>query len=304
MFSSRIPILLLAAAVLLLSASGCEKPQPASAPAAPAENTAVKSELPKCSDCVPVTPQNFPRAETDLYFSNFVKDGALGKFVHNRTPTPIDNQKVVRMNRDTLYSDAVFDLDAGPITITLPDSGKRFLSMQVVNEDEYTPMLVYGKGRCTLTKDKMGTRYVAALLRILADPNSPQDLDEVYRLRDSITITRNNPGTFEAPKWDKASQDKVREALVILNSTMTDFNNAFGTKQQVDPVAYLIASATGWGGNPDKEAKYSQMNVPNNDGKQVLQTQGQKRPRRRLLVHQRLQRQRLLRAQLPQLLLD
>ena len=43
------------------------------------------------------------------------------------------------MNRDTLYSAAVFDLDAGPVTITLPDAGKRFMSMQVIDEDQYTP---------------------------------------------------------------------------------------------------------------------------------------------------------------------
>ena len=269
MFSSRISILPLAAAVLLLSASGCEKPQPASAPAAPAENTVAKPEPPKCTDCIPVTPENFPRAETDLYFSNFVKEGAFGKFMHNRTPTPIDQQKVVRMNRDTLYSDAVFDLDAGPVTITLPDSGKRFMSMQIVNEDQYTPMVVYGKGSYTLSKDKIGTRYVAALIRTLADPNSPQDLDEVHKLQDSINVSQKSVGTVEMPKWDKASQDKVREALIALGSTMHDFNNSFGTKQQVNPIMYLIGSAIGWGGNPDKEAKYVNMNVPNNDGKQV-----------------------------------
>ena len=50
--------------------------------------------------------------------------------MHRREPTPIAAQTVIRMNRDTLYSAAVFDLDAGPVTITLPDPGKRFLSMQ------------------------------------------------------------------------------------------------------------------------------------------------------------------------------
>jgi hypothetical protein len=35
------------------------------------------------------------------------------------------------MNRDTLYGGALFDLDAGPVTVTLPDSGKRFMSMQI-----------------------------------------------------------------------------------------------------------------------------------------------------------------------------
>jgi hypothetical protein len=42
------------------------------------------------------------------------------------------------MNRDTLYSAVVVDLDAGPATVTLPDAGKRFMSMQLVNEDQYS----------------------------------------------------------------------------------------------------------------------------------------------------------------------
>jgi hypothetical protein len=45
---------------------------------------------------------------------------------------------VIRMNRDTLYSLSVFDLDAGPVTVTLPNSGQRFMSMQVIDEDHYT----------------------------------------------------------------------------------------------------------------------------------------------------------------------
>jgi hypothetical protein len=47
-------------------------------------------------------------------------------------------QGIIRFNRDTLYSGAVFDLDAGPVTVRLPDAGKRFMSMQVINEDQYT----------------------------------------------------------------------------------------------------------------------------------------------------------------------
>ncbi|HEY4232797.1 MAG TPA: DUF1254 domain-containing protein [Lacipirellulaceae bacterium] len=92
------------------------------------------------SKSVFVTVESFPRAESDLYFSNVaVKDGGFGKFHHNREPTPIDKQTVIRMNRDTLYSAAVFDLDAGPATITLPDAGKRFMSLQVIDEDQYCP---------------------------------------------------------------------------------------------------------------------------------------------------------------------
>lgn len=262
----------------LMISTGCQRAEnrgpaasaPTGRPAAPAEEPATAPPEPqKCSDCVAVTVKNFARAESDLYFNNFVKDGGFGKYLHNRTAVPIDKQNVVRMNRDTLYSAAVFDLDASPATITLPDSGQRFLSMQVINEDEYTAMVVYGKGDYTLTKDNIGTRYVATLVRILVDPNNAQDLDEVHKLQDTIKITQKNPGVFEIPKWDKDSQDKARGALLTLASTIHDFSGGFGTKQAVDPLMFLIGAAAGWGGNPDKEAKYLNMKVPNNDGKQV-----------------------------------
>ena len=109
--------------------------------------------LAQSSNAVPVTVDNFIRAESDLYFGGILKDsGGIGKFLHRREPARIDNQTVIRLNRDTLYSSAVFDLDAGPVTITLPDAGKRFMSMQVINEDHYVPDVVYGKGSYTLTR--------------------------------------------------------------------------------------------------------------------------------------------------------
>jgi hypothetical protein len=93
--------------------------------------SAVQGQGPQPDDAVPVTVENFVRAETNLYFSSVaLREGGFGKFEHHRELSPIDNQTIIRMNRDTLYSAAVFDLDAGPVTITLPDAGTRFMSLQ------------------------------------------------------------------------------------------------------------------------------------------------------------------------------
>jgi hypothetical protein len=71
---------------------------------------------------VPVTADNFNRAESHMYFSGTLKRaGGLGRFNHRRQLPPLDQQGVIRANRDTLYSKPVFDLDAGPVTVTLPD---------------------------------------------------------------------------------------------------------------------------------------------------------------------------------------
>jgi hypothetical protein len=216
---------------------------------------------------VPVTIDNFARAESDLYFGGLLKDsGAIGKFLHRREPARIENQTVIRLNRDTLYSSAVFDLDAGPVTITLPDAGKRFMSMQVINEDHYVPEVVYGKGSTTLTKDKVGTRYVAVAIRTLVDPVDPRDVEQVHVLQDAIKVNQKVAGQFEIPRWDQASQKKVRDALLVLGSTIPDFKKAFGTKEQVDPVRHLIGTAAAWGGNPDKDATYLNITPANNDG--------------------------------------
>jgi hypothetical protein len=256
---------------LALALIGCEQPKPIPTPSAPAEQAvATKPEPPKCSDCVPATAENFPRAETDLYFGTAVQQaGGVGKFYHFRETMPIDKQTVVRANRDTLYSAAVFDLDAGPVTITLPDAGKRFMSMQIFNEDQYTPMVLYGKGSYTLTKDKIGTRYVMAGVRTLINPEDPQDVQQVHLLQDAIKVSQKSPGTFEIPKWDPASQKRVREALVALSSTLPDMKHAFGLKNQVDPVRFLLASAAAWGGNPDKDAIYLNVTPKQNDGKTI-----------------------------------
>src|SRR5262245_14659086 len=125
---------------------------------------------------IPVTTDNFVRAESDLYFGNIVKEGGFGKFYHFREPAPIDRQNVIRLNRDTLYSGGVFDLDAGPVAITIPEAGKRFMSMQVIDEDQYTHHVFYGAGVYKLDRKDVGTRYVIVALRTLVDPGQAEDV--------------------------------------------------------------------------------------------------------------------------------
>jgi hypothetical protein len=215
---------------------------------------------------VPVTADNFNRAETDLYFGRIVKDGGFGKFNHNREPAPLDKQTVIRLNRDTLYSAAVFDLDAGPVKITLPNAGKRFMSMMVVNEDHYVFEVDYGAGNYNFTKAEVGTRYVMMALRTLADPANPQDLKQAHALQDAVIVKQRDAGRFEVPNWDPVSQKKMRDALLIMSTSLPDLRRAFGSRVQVDAVRHLIGTAAAWGGNPDRDAIYLNVTPGKNDG--------------------------------------
>lgn len=227
------------------------------------------NEVATTPGAIPVTVDNFVRAESDLYIGSLVKQGGLGKLLHHREAADIDHQTVIRLNRDTLYSSGIFDLDGGPVTITMPDPGKRFMALQIINEDHYTPDVFYGAGSHTLTRENVGTRYVLTAIRTLVDPNNPDDVKQVHTLQDTVSVSQKSPGTLELPQWEATSQKKVRDALLVLSSTLPDFKKAFGTKANVDPVRHLLGSAAAWGGNPDKDATYLNVTPANNDGKTV-----------------------------------
>ena len=227
-----------------------------------ATNLQAESESPM------VTQDNFVRAETDTYFASFAKEGAFGRLTHNRELADVRNQTVVRMNRDTHYSRGVFDLDAGPVTITLPDAAGRFMSLLLVSEDHYNPATIYEPGRHTITREQVGTRYVALLVRTFVNPNDPTDLQKVHALQDAIKVEQpGGPGKFEVPKWDEASLSAVREELKKAGSF--DTQKAFGTSSEVTPRDHLIGTARGWGGNPARDAVYISGIPSNDDGKTV-----------------------------------
>jgi hypothetical protein len=237
------------AAALIVTLGGCgdsadrlepptAKPESSAASASAAPDTmpavtAQTSVVPDLSDPerwiktsdgrILVTPDNFVRAESNVYMANQVKDGAFGKFKHTREPAPVDRQLIVRLNRDTIYSSAVFDFAAGPVTITLPDPGERFLSALVINEDHYNPEVYYGAGTHTLSKESVGTRYAMVGVRILADPHDPGDMKKANALQDAISVSQpGGPGVFEIPEWDPISQKKLREALNAQSNTIPD----------------------------------------------------------------------------------
>jgi hypothetical protein len=198
----------------------------------------------------------------------------LAKFQHGRELSPPDQRNVIiRPNRDTLYSFAVFDLDAGPATVTLPDAGKRFMGMQILNQEQYTPAVFYGAGNYTLTREIVGTRYAIAVVRFLVDFGDKQDVQQVHALQDAIKVSVKNPGKFDAasfPNWDAPSLKKVQAMLLQLGTTISDTRRMFGAnKNEVDPVKHLIGSAMLWGGNPEKDALYLPITPARNGGDTV-----------------------------------
>ena len=218
-------------------------------------------------DAIPVTADNFNRAETDMHFALFVKRGAFGKFFHVRE-LPLEGTGV-HPNRDTLYSEAVFDLDAGPVKITLPNAGRRFMSMTAINEDHYVFEVDYQPGSYTFAKSDLGTRYLFVALRIFVNPEDPKDIQQARALQDAAIVQQRSVGRFEIPNWDPTSHKKIRDAILVLDAGLPDLRKAFGTRFGVDPVRHLIATASAWGGDPDQDVIYLSSTPTKNNGATV-----------------------------------
>ena len=211
---------------------------------------------------VTVTADNFVRAETAAQFDQIVEmAGGVNQFFHLRGPTPLDKQTVIRMNRDTIYSAAVVDISKGA-TLTVPDTGDRYMSIMVVNEDHYINKVIHKPGKHKLTVKEYGTPFVNLSVRTLVDASVPADILEANALQDQLKIEAASATPYTHPDYDKESYKTTYDALLILGRGMADARATFGSKEDVEPIRHLLGAAWGWGGLPEEEAYY--LNVEPN----------------------------------------
>lgn len=218
-------------------------------------------------DTMPVNINNAVRAETDhmirVQIENF--DLQFGKITHLREPMTPENQSVIRVNQDTLYSSTVIDVSK-PVSITLPEANGRFMSMLVINQDHYN----FGEakpGTYELTLENVGTRFAYVLFRTFIDITDPDDIAATHAAQDAMKISGGGSGPFEAPNWDLADLQKARSAVNRLSELGYDSREAFGRKDEVKPLPHLVGALGGWGGQPPSMAVYESRSVETNDGK-------------------------------------
>lgn len=214
---------------------------------------------------VPVTVDNFKRAESEAYIGAYAKKYGLGTLGHDRVAPPDTGQPVIRMNRDTLYSFAILDLTT-PATIVKPDTGKRFQSMIVINQDHYVKHVQYTPGTVELTQDKVGSRYAVVLFRTFFNPDDPKDVKAAHAAQDGIRLTQADKGKLELTDFDQKQREALHNQLNAMGPFVTDTTKAFGDVTEVDPVQHLVMTSAGWGGNPRKDAIYLNEVVAANDG--------------------------------------
>ncbi len=137
----------------------------------------------------------------------------LNVFVHTRKLIEAGDRAITTPNNDTLYSSAFIDLTKGPVTLTVPDAGRRYLSVAVM--DMYTNNNVVlgartpggAAGTYTLMAPgstqtgqrvlKVATPHAWVLARTLVD--GPEDMAAAHRVQDGLEV--KGPAAGPYPKY-------------------------------------------------------------------------------------------------------
>ena len=203
-----------------------------------------------------VTIDNFVRAATDIELDKYVTlAGGVNRFFHFREPTPVDNQPTIRMNRDTLYSTVVVDISEGA-TLTLPDVGERYMSAMVVNQDHYINAVFHGGGTYKLDMETFDTPFVIVFMRVLVDAADPDDVAAVNKIQDLMSIEAASAKPFILPDYDETGFEGLMRATIEIGRFAPDSSRVFGARDEVEPLRHFLGTAVGWGGLPESEAFY------------------------------------------------
>ena len=213
---------------------------------------------------------NFVRAETDMQMKGYVSApyNAFGKFTHSRKPYDVNNQVTLSGNRDTFYSFGVFDLSKSDLTIELPDSKGRYMTLMPISQDHDVYRALNAPGTYTFKMSEIGTRYMFFAVRTLVDPNDPKDIKKVHALQDAIVVTQADKGDVSGlQEWSEADMLEMRKAYNILGSAATSSSKFFGVKDDNSYLDKAMGVAVGWGGMQEGDARYVPTQVEKNDGK-------------------------------------
>lgn len=156
-----------------------------------------------------------PLVEMATTRSRAARGGPTNQLRHARALAGPDSRNVTAPNNDTLYSQAWLDLTKGPVTLTLPQTGDRYISAALMNMyTDHDAILgtrttgedggrfqIVGPGHAGSGPDivRVSTPQAWLLIRTLA--SGPDDLPAVHRVQNGMRLEApggGQPATFPA----------------------------------------------------------------------------------------------------------
>ena len=206
-----------------------------------------------------MTAEEFIRAESLHFMKGMAAREGINNFFHFKSLAKADDKWVVSPNNDVIYSMGIVDTSKG-FTLTLPETGDRFITAQIVTEEHMSHQLV-GGGVYKFTGEEFPGSHVAIGVRVGTDA-SPQDVEYIVtQLQPKMTVESAASGAV--PAYDEAVLLKTRTALMVEYNKL---DNTFGLMtEDVTEVSdwekFTYATAGAWGLSEDRYAMYLPYNL-------------------------------------------
>jgi hypothetical protein len=220
-----------------------------------------------------VTDQNFIHADSiRAYKKELAKVGGKVNTIRPmRGFANSDNQDVIRMNSDTLYTRIILDVKGGA-TITTKDY-KGFQNIMILDPNHSEIKTLMGAGTIKVDESMLTEghhAYIIIRTGMLRNLPEKEMFAAAHKAQDNISITYNSSEPYvPAVDYDFTTLDKVKYKILsdfVKHPKKDTVKNGFGTIKTRDPEAAKVVIAIGWGGLSGKNAVYSAFNGTTENG--------------------------------------
>ena len=213
---------------------------------------------------VVVTPDNFINADSTRAYKKELaqSDGKVNVLRRLRVFANTDNQDIIRMNSDTLYTRVVLDVKGGASITTKDYDG--FQNIQVLDPNHSEIKTLMGAGTVKVDASELTEGHHAYILirtGLIRSLPEKEAFEKAYKAQDNISITYNSSEPYvPAVEYDFSTLDKVKYKILtdfVKHPVKDTVKNGFGLMKDRDPLSARTVVAVGWGGLSGKNAVYS-----------------------------------------------
>ncbi len=213
---------------------------------------------------VTVTLDNFIHADsTRAYLKELAQsNGKVNVLRPVRELTNADNQDVIRMNRDTLYTRVILDVKGGASITVKKYDGYQNINVIDINHSQIASLT--GDGTLKVDESMLTEghhAYVIVRTGLLRGLPEKKMMEEAHKAQDNISISFSSSEPFvPSVNYDYASLDEVKYGILkdfALNPQKDVVKNGLGTVKERDLEAARVVVAIGWGALSGEQAVYS-----------------------------------------------
>lgn len=213
---------------------------------------------------VVITPKNFIHADSTRAFFKEIDQskGKVNVVRPVRSLTNADNQDVIRMNRDTLYTRVILDVKGGATISTKEYAGYQNINVIDINHSQISSLT--GSGTLEVDESMLTEGqhvYVIVRTGLLRDLPEKEMMAKARKAQDDVSITFKSSKPF-APsvEYDFSTLDTVKYKILkefALAPQKDVAKDGLGTVKERDPDKARVIVAIGWGALAGQEAVYA-----------------------------------------------